>query len=160
MRAAASNGASSKTMFADLPPSSSESPFVFEAAARITARPAVVDPVKAILSTASDAARCWPTKAPRSMSEVSTLNAPSGRPASCRNWASRIVGEAQKCDGLITAVQPAASAGATFATTAASGKFHAVIIAATPTGSRRINPRESGLRLLIADPSSESTAPA
>lgn len=40
--------------------------------------------------------------------------------------------------GLITTVLPVASAGASFHTRIISGKFHGVISAFTPTGSRRV----------------------
>jgi hypothetical protein len=39
-------------------------------------------------------------------------------------------------EGLSTTVQPAASAGATFHSAMASGKFHGTMAATTPTGSR------------------------
>jgi hypothetical protein len=39
--------------------------------------------------------------------------------------------------GLTTTAQPAASAGASFQTTSATGKFHGVIAATTPTGAGR-----------------------
>ncbi|MND74008.1 hypothetical protein D3C80_655940 [compost metagenome] len=42
-------------------------------------------------------------------------------------------------DGLITTVQPVASAGINFQVVIISGKFHGTIPATTPTGSRRAN---------------------
>jgi hypothetical protein len=41
-------------------------------------------------------------------------------------------------DGLITTVQPAANAGASFHVVSISGEFHGVINAQTPTGSRKM----------------------
>ena len=41
-------------------------------------------------------------------------------------------------EGLITAVQPAASAGASFHATSISGEFQGTIMAQTPTGSRSV----------------------
>jgi hypothetical protein len=41
-------------------------------------------------------------------------------------------------EGLITTVQPAARAGATFQVISSSGEFQGVIAATTPTGSRRV----------------------
>ena len=41
-------------------------------------------------------------------------------------------------EGLMTMVQPAASAGAIFHVASISGEFHGVMNAHTPTGSRRI----------------------
>ena len=41
-------------------------------------------------------------------------------------------------DGLITTVQPAASAGASFQPASIRGEFHGVMNAQTPTGSRNV----------------------
>ena len=41
-------------------------------------------------------------------------------------------------DGLMTTVQPAASAGASFQAVSISGEFHGVMNAHTPTGSFRM----------------------
>ena len=41
-------------------------------------------------------------------------------------------------EGLMTTVQPAASAGASFQPTSISGEFHGVMNAHTPTGSFRM----------------------
>ncbi len=42
-------------------------------------------------------------------------------------------------DGLITAVHPAASAGASFQLVSVSGEFHGVMIATTPLASYFVN---------------------
>ena len=49
---------------------------------------------------------------------------------------SRSVDRGASSEGLITIVQPAASAGPSLYATSSSGKFHGVIAATTPTGSR------------------------
>ncbi|MBB3996714.1 hypothetical protein GGR04_000535 [Aureimonas pseudogalii] len=50
-----------------------------------------------------------------------------------------------KSDGLMTTVQPAASAGATLRVIIAVGKFHGVMMAQTPTGSFRTRMRRSAV---------------
>ena len=63
------------------------------------------------------------------------LTTPAGRPAwrhsSANSSAVRLVNSA----GFNTAVQPAASAGASFQARISSGKFQGMIWPATPTGS-------------------------
>ena len=56
-------------------------------------------------------------------------------PASAVSAASSIIEAEVNSDGLITAVQPAASAGASFQLVSVSGEFHGVMIATTPLGS-------------------------
>jgi hypothetical protein len=53
---------------------------------------------------------------------------------------------------LTTTVQPAASAGATLRVIIASGKFHGVIAAQTPTGCRMVSKRRSLAGLGIDSP--------
>ncbi|MNS87970.1 hypothetical protein D3C72_1219280 [compost metagenome] len=48
-------------------------------------------------------------------------------------------------DGLMTTVQPAASAGATLRVIMAFGKFHGVMMPQTPTGSFSTTMRRSGV---------------
>ena len=52
-----------------------------------------------------------------------------------RNAASSTMEAEVNSDGLITAVQPAASAGASFQLVSVSGEFHGVMIATTPLAS-------------------------
>ena len=63
------------------------------------------------------------------------MNTPGGTPASCRISANRIALNGAISLGLSTIVQPAASAGATFAHDLLIGQFHGVISAHTPIGS-------------------------
>ena len=73
------------------------------------------------------------------------LNTPGGTPASCMTLAQRIALNGEYSEGFSTMVQPAASAGTTFAATWFIGQFQGVISAHTPTGSmtRRVVPRRS-----------------
>ena len=69
----------------------------------------------------------------------STLNTPSGIPASVASAASRIAVSGDFSDGLRMNELPAASAGPIFQAAMISGKFHGTIAATTPTGSRVIS---------------------
>ncbi|MNS79401.1 hypothetical protein D3C72_1130550 [compost metagenome] len=91
--------------------------------------------MKLILRTSGCAASAAPAVAPR---PHTTLSAPGGKPASSASSASRSAVSGVSSDGLSTTVQPAASAGATFHSAMASGKFHGTMAATTPTGSRRV----------------------
>ncbi len=73
----------------------------------------------------------------------STLNTPSGTPASATSAARRIALNGERSEGLRTTELPAASAGAIFHDAINSGKFHGTITATTPTGSRVIRPSVS-----------------
>ena len=73
-----------------------------------------------------------PTSGPR---PVTTLTTPFGKPASPNSLASSSIDAEVNSEGLITAVQPAASAGASFQLVRVSGEFHGVMIAITPLGS-------------------------
>ena len=73
-----------------------------------------------------------PTSGP---SPVTTLTTPFGKPASANSGANSSIDADVNSDGLITAVQPAASAGASFQLVSVSGEFHGVMIATTPFGS-------------------------
>ena len=110
--AAASRSASSKTMLGDLPPSSSVTRARCAAAPRITALPVSVAAGERDLV---DAAGARPAaRPPRPPNPVTTLTTPGGKPASSTSAANSSV-DADACsDGLMTSVQPAASAGASF----------------------------------------------
>jgi len=66
------------------------------------------------------------------------LTTPSGIPASSASRASSCIDSGVCSAGLITIVQPAASAGASFLTTISSGRFQGVIAPTTPTGWRSV----------------------
>ena len=82
---------------------------------------------------------CPASDAPVSrLSPVTTLTTPAGNPAGSISSANPSVDAGACSDGLITIVQPAARAGASFKVMSSSGEFHGVIAATTPTGSRRV----------------------
>ena len=69
-----------------------------------------------------------------SASALSKFNTPAGMPARIASSAAASAVSGVSSAGLITTVQPAASAGATLRVIMASGKFHGVIAAHTPIG--------------------------
>jgi hypothetical protein len=95
--------------------------------------PTSVDPVKDTLSTPSCSVSARPASAP-----VRQLTTPAGIPASRQSRARNTVVSGVCSAGLRTTVLPQASAGASFQAAIASGRFHGVISAHTPTGSRRV----------------------
>ena len=107
---AASRSASAKTMFGDLPPSSTDTLVMESAAERRTSRPTADDPVNDTLSTPGFATSAAPARAP----PVTTCSTPSGSPASASRAGSRSEVRGVCSAGLSTTQQPAASAGAIF----------------------------------------------
>src|SRR5580658_6879880 len=145
---ARSKSASSSSTFGDLPPNSWCTRLTDAAALRATSVPARVDPVNDTMSTSRCDDKGAPTPGP---SPLMRLNTPAGTPASCITFAHRMALNGEYSDGLSTMVQPAASAGTTFAATWFMGQFHGVMRAQTPTGSctSRVVPRNSSnLKLL------------
>src|SRR5580698_2556742 len=94
--------------------------------------PATSPPVKPTCATSGWDTRGAPTSLPK---PVTTFTTPSGKPASVNSAANSTIEADVNSDGLITAVQPAASAGASFQLVRVSGEFHGVMIATTPLGS-------------------------
>ena len=90
------------------------------------------EPVNAIRSTSGFATSAAPASSPI---PCTTLNAPSGSPASCAMSASIDAVSGAHSGGFSTTVFPAASAGAMRHVASISGAFHGVITAATPDGS-------------------------
>lgn len=72
------------------------------------------------------------------------FSTPGGTPASCVSRTSAREVSGVSSAGLQTTVQPAASAGAILRAIIAAGKFHGVMAATTPTGSRNANMRRPG----------------
>jgi len=132
---AASSWASSKTMFADFPPSSKVAGVRCSAAPRAMARAVAGPPVKAMWSTPGCAVSAAPAPAPE---PVTTFITPGGRPACSKSCASSSSDADVNSLGLITMVFPAASAGAIFHIASISGEFHGAMAATTPTGSRTV----------------------
>ena len=127
-----SSAASSKTMFAALPPSSSVSFLPVPASRRWIALPTSVEPVNAILSTSAST-----SAAPVRPSPVTMLTTPGGSSAWRTTSQKRSAVSGVVSAGLSTTVLPAASAGASFQASISSGKFHGMICPATPSGPRR-----------------------
>ena len=125
-----SSGASSKTTFAALPPSSRVSRLPVPASVRWISRPTSVEPVNATLSMPG-----WRTSAaPVAPAPGSTLTTPGGRSACWQISASTSAVSGVVSAGLSTTVLPAASAGASFQAAMSSGKFHGMTWPATPSG--------------------------
>ena len=66
---------------------------------------------------------------------MTQLTTPSGNPASEINFMNSNVEAEVNSEGLITAVFPAANAGASFQDRRSKGEFQAVISPTTPNGS-------------------------
>src|SRR5579875_3295296 len=126
-----SRAASSKTMLADLPPSSSVSPTRRPASAAWISRPTAVEPVKAILSTPG--ARTSAAPAFPSPGRIATT--PGGSSASWQISAKSSAVSGVVGAGLRIAVLPQASAGASFQAAISSGKFQGTICPTTPRGA-------------------------
>ena len=114
-------------------------------------RPTSVEPVNATLATSGCSTSRCPHVRP---GPTTTLTTPSGIPASraMRSNSSAVSGVSSA--GFSTTVLPAASAGASFHDAITSGKFHGVINATTPSGSRKVIPTPPATG--IVSPSSRS----
>ena len=131
---AAGRLASSKTMLAPLPPSSSCTRLRLPAEASTIRRPTAVEPVKAILLDAGMLGQALAGGVAVAGHDVDD----AGREADLGHQ----LGEAQRATaasarlGFSTTVLPAASAGPIFQLLNISGKFHGTIWPTTPSGSR------------------------
>src|ERR671916_485730 len=96
-------------------------------------RPTGVEPVNEMALTLESVTRASPTVPPE---PVTMLTTPSGRPASARARTRAAAFSEASVAGLITTVLPQSRAGAIFQVGIARGKFHGVIRATTPSGSR------------------------
>ena len=74
-------------------------------------------------------------------SPLTTLNTPAGKPAASASAARASAVSGVASAGFTTTVQPAASAGATLRVIMASGKFHGVMAAQTPTACLIVSSR-------------------
>ena len=133
------SSASSRAIQADLPPSSRKVFFSVSAPQAMIRLPTAVDPVNVTMSTRGSVVSTSPTRwsdgvtmftTPAGMSVSSTISFPSIVPIQGVSGA-----------GLSTTVLPAASAGPSLAMFRYSGKFHGVMAATTPIGSRRMSRR-------------------
>jgi len=110
--------ASSSTMNADLPPSSRNTFFTVSLAAAMMLRPVAVEPVKLTMSTRGSVTSAAPTAA---SDEFRTFTTPAGMSVSAM-IAPSVELTHGVCGGpFTTTVQPAASAGASFAIVICTG---------------------------------------
>ena len=101
----------------------------------MTVLPVAVEPVNAMQSTSMDEASAWPAVCPK---PGTTLNTPSGRPASMASSATRSAVNGDFSEGLSTSELPLASIGPIFQDAINNGKFHGTMAPTTPMGSRVI----------------------
>eukprot|EP00982_Pelagococcus_subviridis_P012714 31191-Pelagococcus_subviridis.AAC.22 len=112
--------------------------FTVPAQSRINFFPTAVLPVNDSFRTISDPVIASPIAF---ASPITNPNTPLGIPARAANSASASADSGVSSEGLTTTTQPAASAAAAFRVIIASGKFHGVIAAHTPTGCRSAKTR-------------------
>src|ERR1700676_4200992 len=108
---AASQSASAKKMFGDLPPSSRVTRFNVSAALLTIIFPTAALPVKAILSTPGWLTSAAPATSP---APFTTFTTPGDNPTSSSQLANSSAANGVCSAGFSTQVQPAASAGASF----------------------------------------------
>src|SRR5215469_3369218 len=130
---AASQSASAKKTFGDLPPSSSVTRFRVSAAPFTIIFPTAALPVKAILSTSACLTSAAPVTSP---TPFTTFTTPGGNPASSNQFANSIAVSGVCSAGFSTQQHPAAIAGVSFHAAIQSGKLQGMICPAAPTGSR------------------------
>lgn len=123
--------ASGRTIAAFRPPISACAGMPRAVAARTTARPTGVEPVKETASAAET--RALPSVGPPGRT-VNTFSGRASRTISASRWAHAVASGA----GLRTTALPTASAGAAFQLGMAKGKFQGVTSPATPWGRRRV----------------------
>src|SRR4030095_16191407 len=93
------------------------------------------------------------TSTARSRDAVTMFSTPAGTPASSASLTNASEVSGVSSAGLHTTVQPAANAGAILRAIIAAGKFHGVMAATTPTGSRSASMRRPGTGAAITSPS-------
>ena len=105
-----SRSAPGSTTVGDLPPSSSTIFLFVGAAARMTAAPIALEPVKVTMSTSG-----WDeSRSPTAASPGTRFSTPAATPASSASRTSATEHSAPRGEGIRTTEQPAASAGPTF----------------------------------------------
>ena len=126
-------------------------------AAAATPGPTSREPVKLTASINGDDASAAPSLAP---GPITMLSTPVGSPARCTISASAQGEAGTSSAGLNTTQFPYASAGAIFQAGMASGKFHGVMAATTPTGSRVISTSMPGRTESPFSPARRTASPA
>ena len=125
--------ASSNTMQAPLPPSSSRVRFIVRAAFSAMVTPTWVEPVKLTQSTSSESTSAADEAGVLPLTRLTT---PGGKPTSLRMRTSSTMASGSWGAGLTTTALPAASAGATFPAMLTMGKLYEVTQAITPMAWR------------------------
>ncbi len=125
--------ASSNTIPAPLPPSSSSSRFMSRPATSPMARPTGVEPVKLTMSTSGEATSACPASGDE---PVTTLTTPAGKPASWSTSPNTVTARGSCGAGFTTTVLPMARAGPILPAMFTMGKLYGVMQATTPTGCR------------------------
>jgi hypothetical protein len=132
--AAAVTSTSGMTMSAELPPSSRWARLRCCPASAPTARPALVEPVKAMTRTVGSTTIASPTSAPPG----STWKTPAGTPASSKMRAKTAPPEiAVRGSGLRMTALPSARAGAIALMARIVGTLNGAMTPTTPAGTRR-----------------------
>src|SRR6187399_438180 len=126
-------------------------------AAAATEGPTSCEPVNVTASTSGELAKTGPSADPGPSTRFST---PGGRPARCTMSTIAHGDAGTSSAGLNTTVLPHASAGAIFQAGIASGKFHGVIAATTPSGSRVTSTSTPGRVDSTLSPVSRTASPA
>ncbi len=124
------------------PPNSNDRRFMVSVACFMRILPTSVEPVKDSLRTRSSSMMAVVMSG--ASSPTTTDSTPLGSPASSKTVASSRAVSGVSSEGLITMLQPAASAGANLRVIIAAGKFQGVMAAVTPTGRFSTRMRLSG----------------
>ena len=95
-----------------------------------------VEPTKLTASTWS----CFNSASTATLSPLTTLNTPSGSPASFSSFASSMLRDGSFSDGFITKVLPAAIATGNIHMGTIAGKLNGLMPATTPSGCRTVVP--------------------
>src|SRR4051794_12074353 len=142
---ARSTSASSITTIGFLPPSSRHGDWMWRPHSSPILEPTALDPVKPTLSTSP---RPSASSSPANVSAPdawTTFSTPPGTPPAWNSLASASPSAAEYSAGLKTTALPHRIAGTRYQAGTATGKLPAVMIAATPTGTRKVNSCLSGI---------------
>ena len=156
---ARSSSASGITTSGFLPPSSRQGDCTWRPQSAPISEPTADEPVKPTLSTSrSPSARSSPSKAV-GPSHSTRLRTPSGSPPWMKSCASAAPIAGAYSAGFQTTALPHRIAGTMYHEGTATGKFPAVMIAATPTGLRKVKSCLSGISLGTVWPYSRRPSP-
>src|SRR3954452_12448609 len=122
-----------------LPPSSRHGDCRWRPHSAPISAPTALEPVKPTLSTRPRSSACSRPAKVCGPSASTRLRTPSGRPACRKSWASASAVAGAYSAGFHTAALPHSRAGTRYQDGTATGKLPAVMMAATPTGLRKVN---------------------